>query len=34
MFLDSWVLDWFVMLTIATVAVAVLAFLLDRSKNK
>ncbi len=34
MFLDSWVLDWFAILSIATVAVAVVAWLLDRSKNK
>lgn len=34
MFVDSWVLDWFAILNIATLAVAVLGLLIDRATRK
>lgn len=33
MFLNSWVLDWFIILSIATISVAVVAWLLDRTRQ-
>ncbi|KZL09053.1 hypothetical protein PsAD26_03382 [Pseudovibrio sp. Ad26] len=33
MFLNSWVLDWFVILSMATIAVALVAWLLDRVRK-
>lgn len=33
MFFDSWVLDWFAILNLATVGLAFVAWLIDRGRN-